>query len=107
MPTNNRILIIGVFSTGSLCLSYASAYERLGYEVFRFDYDEAYFHSSPFAGNRLLRRAFRRILWNRMNRNTREMARSIRPGMILALKAPYLDPETIRDLRCLGAPIIN
>jgi spore maturation protein CgeB len=107
MPTNKRILIIGVFSTGSLCLSYASAYERLGYEVFRFDYDQAYFHSSPIAGNRLLRRAFRRILWNRMNRSTSEMARSIRPSLILALKAPYLDPETIRDLRLLGVPVVN
>jgi len=107
MPTNNRVLIIGAFSTGSLGLSYAAAYERLGYEVSRFDYDEAYLHSSPIAGNRLLRRTFRRILWTRMNRSTREMAREIRPSLILALKAPYLDPETIRDLRSLGAPTVN
>jgi hypothetical protein len=104
---NNRILIIGVFSKGSLCVSYASAYERLGYQVFRFDYDEAYLHGSLIARNRLSRRVFRRVLWDRMNRSTRELARCIRPDLILALKAPYLDPETIRDLRSLGAPIVN
>ena len=107
MPTNNKILLIGVFSQGSLGASYASAYERLGYQVFPFDYDKAYFQSSWIAGNRLLRRTFRRVLWDRMNRSTRELARCIRPGLILALKAPYLDPETIRDLRSLGAPVVN
>jgi spore maturation protein CgeB len=107
MPTNNRILIIGVFSTGSLGLSYASAYGRVGYEVFRFDYDDAYFHSGRITGNRFLRRTFRHILWNRMNQSTLEMARSVRPALILALKAPYLNPETILDLRRLGAPVVN
>jgi len=107
MPTNNRILIIGLFYKGSLGVSYASAFERLGYQVSRFDYDEAYFQSSRIAGNRLLRRTFRRVLWNRMNRSTLEMARRLRPGLIFALKAPYLDPETIRDLRSLGTPVVN
>jgi len=107
MPTNNKILIIGAFYKGSLGISYASAFERLGYQVFPFDYDEAYFQSSRIAGSRLLRRAFRRVLWNRINRSTREAASCIRPGLIFALKAPYLDPETIRDLRSLGTPIVN
>jgi spore maturation protein CgeB len=75
--------------------------------VFRFDYDEAYFHGSRIAGNRLLRRTFRRVLWNRMNRSIREIARCVRPSLILALKASFLDPETIRELRSLGAPIVN
>lgn len=106
MPANHRILIVGIFSKGSLGVSYVSALERLGCQVFRFDYDEAYFQSQ-LSGNRLLRRTFRRVLWNRMNRSTLEMARSIRPGLILAMKAPYLDPETIRDLCSLGAPVVN
>ena len=42
-----------------------------------------------------------------MNRSTREMARCIRPGLIFVMKAPYLDPQTIRDLRSLGTPIVN
>jgi hypothetical protein len=107
MPANCKILVIGVFSKGNLGASYSSAFKRLGCEVFPFDYDEAYFHGSPIAGNRLLRRTFRRVLWNRMNRSTREMARRIRPSLILVLKGSFLDPETIRDLRGLGAPVVN
>jgi spore maturation protein CgeB len=107
MATNKKVLMIGVFSAGGLSLSYASAYERLGYEVIRFDYDDAYFNGGKFAGNRLLRRTFRRVLWNRMNRRTREVALTVRPVLILAIKSPYLDPETIRDLCSLGAPVVN
>jgi spore maturation protein CgeB len=107
MAANNRILMVGVFSKGSLGASYSSAFKRLGHEVVAFDYDEAYFQSSAIAGNRILRRAFRRVLWNRMNRSTRELARRIRADLILVLKGSYLDPETISGLRALGSPVVN
>ena len=107
MPANNRILIVGIFSKGSLGASYASAFKDLGYDVSCFDYDEAYYRSGLLATYRPLRRVFRWALWSQMNRRTREVARSIRPALILALKAPYLDPETIRDMRSLGTPVVN
>lgn len=107
MPANRKILIIGVFSRGSLGASYSTAFKRLNCEVFPFDYDEAYFQSSAIAANRILRRAFRRFLWNRMNRSTRELARRIKPDLILVLKGSYLDTETIRDLRASETPVVN
>jgi spore maturation protein CgeB len=43
-----------------------------------------------------------------MNLTTRELARCVQPSLILAVKAPYLHPETICDLRrCLGIPFVN
>jgi spore maturation protein CgeB len=105
MLAHKRVLIVGLFSKGALGASFAVAFQRLGYDVLRFDYDEAY---SRFSRNRLLRRTMRTFLWDRMNLRTTELARSVQPSLILAVKAPYLHPETIRDLRhSLKVPFVN
>jgi spore maturation protein CgeB len=103
-----RILIIGAFGPGDLAASYAHGFEQLGLDVERFDSDRAYFEASRFARNRWLRRAFRSWLWQTVNRSTIAMARAVRPQIVLAIKAAYLNPETI-DLikRELGAPFVN
>ena len=41
-----RVLVVGPFSPGQLPVSFARAFERLGWEVFRFDSDRAYFEAA-------------------------------------------------------------
>ena len=108
MPTARRVLVIGPSWTGALPNSYARALERLGMEVTRFDDEQALFRASPFAYNRPYRRVFRRSLWGTLNRQTLELARSIKPSLIFAVRASYLDAETVARLRReLGTPVVN
>ena len=103
-----KLLLIGPFRPGDLPESYALAFQDLGHEVFRFDSDRAYFQSAFFAANRYLRRLFRRHLWDRVNRTTTEVVRSVRPDLVVAFKTSYLDPETIRNIRIREhTPIVN
>lgn len=107
MP-NKRILLVGPFSAGQLPASFARACERLGYEVIRFDADQAYFSAGFGAGSRLLRRLRRGTLWNRLNQQTIDVARSVRPALLLVVRGSYLHAETIRRLRReLGVPVAN
>jgi len=107
MPTQ-RILLIGCFSPGHLPGSLARAFERLGYEVFGFDSDRAYFEAAVGAGNRFVRRLLRRALWARMNLSTIEVVRCVRPALVLTVKGTYLHPETIRRIRQgFGVPFVN
>lgn len=106
--SNKRILLIGPFNPGQLPASLARAFELLGYDVFRFDSDRAYFEAGRGAGNRVVRRALRWIFWNRLNLSTMEVARCVRPAFILAIKGNYLHPGTIRRLRAeLAIPFGN
>lgn len=105
---SKRILIIGPFNPGQLPASFARAFERLGYEVFRFDSDRAYFDAGRGARNRILRRALRPLLWTRLNLSTIEISRCIRPALVLAIKGTYLHPETVRRIRAdLRIPFAN
>jgi len=105
---STRILIIGAFAPGDLAASYARGFEQLGLDVIRFDADRAYLEASPFAGNRYFRRAFRGSLWRKLNLATIALARDVRPQVVLATKAAYLDPETIQTVRReLGVPFVN
>jgi spore maturation protein CgeB len=107
MP-RKKILLIGPFGPGQLPESLACAFERLDYQVFRFDSDRAYFEAGPGARNRLTRRIFRRLYWDRMNASTVEIIRCVRPNLVLCIKGTYLHPKTIwRVRRELGLPIAN
>jgi spore maturation protein CgeB len=103
-----RILIIGAFGPGDLAASYARGFEELGLEVVRFDSDEAYLGSSRLARNRYLRRALRPWLWHTVNQTTMTVARTVRPQLVLAVKAAYLNADTVQQLRReLGMPFVN
>jgi spore maturation protein CgeB len=105
---NNKVLVIGPLSPGALAESYARAFERLGMEVVRFDSDQALIQASRFAGNRILRRAMRSVLWNAVNRETLKVAQQVRPALIFAVKCSFFHPETIRQIRkCVGVPFVN
>jgi len=106
--SGKRILLIGPFGPGQLAESLARAFERLGYQVFRFDSDRAYFEAGPGARNRLTRRLLRRVYWDRMNMSTLEIVRCVRPALVFCIKGTYLHPETIRRVRTtLGVPFAN
>jgi len=106
--SNRRILVIGPSHLGALPESYARAFERVGMEVFRFDDDRALFRATGFARNRLLRRAFRPLLWWELNRAILEIAETVRPALIFAVRAAYLEPETVAHIRKLvGVPFVN
>ncbi|MGD0931846.1 MAG: glycosyltransferase [Candidatus Korobacteraceae bacterium] len=105
---NSRVLVIGPSHQGALPESYARAFERLGMEVFRFDDDRALFRAAGFARNRWLRRAFRPLLWWDLNRAVLEVADAVRPALIFAVRAAYLEPETVARVRQLtGVPFVN
>jgi hypothetical protein len=106
--SKTRVLVIGPFDPGQLPESFARAFECLGYEVFRFDSDRAYFEAGLGARNRVTRRLLRRVYWDRMNMNTVEIVRCVRPALVLCVKGTYLHPETIRRVRGeLGVPFLN
>jgi spore maturation protein CgeB len=105
---NRKILVIGTTSTGALPESYACAFERLGMEVVRYDFERAILQASRFTGNRILRRALRPILWNAVNREVSEFAHNVRPALIFGVKCSFLHPETVREIRkSLGVPFVN
>lgn len=105
---NSRVLVIGPSHQGALPESYARAFERLGMEVFRFDDERALFRAAGFARNRWLRRAFRPLLWWELNRAVLEIADAVRPALIFAVRAAYLEPETVARVRHLtGVPFVN
>jgi spore maturation protein CgeB len=96
---NCAVLVIGDMNLGALAESYARGFERIGLEVFRFDTEAALYRSTCLARNRLTRRLTRRLGWTRLNREVTETVYAIRPELIFAVKASFLDPETIRSIR--------
>jgi spore maturation protein CgeB len=105
---NRRILVIGPSHEGSLPRSYARAFERLGMKVFHFDDERALFESGRWAKNRILRRALRGRLWKQMNEATLKVADEFRPALVFAVRASYLEAETVSRMReGLGAAVMN
>jgi hypothetical protein len=101
-------LIVGPCKPGLLAESYAKAFERLGVEVTRFDSDDAYFGAGRWSRYRVTRRAFRSIYWGRVNEALLGAARSARPNLVLAFKAPFMEPQTIERLRREhGSAVVN
>jgi spore maturation protein CgeB len=93
------VLVIGDMSLGALAESYARGFERIGLHVVRFNSEEALRRSSRLARNRLTRRLTRRHGWTMLNHEITEIAYAIRPELVFAVKASFLDPDTIRLIR--------
>jgi spore maturation protein CgeB len=104
---NKRVLVVGPFGPGQLPESFARAFERLGWETFRFDSDRAYFEAGPGARNRLTRRALRGLLWGQLNRTVLELVRCLSPRLVLTVKGTFLHAETLDRIRGLNAPVVN
>ena len=103
-----KILIIGPYGDGLLSLSYGKAFESIGHDVLWFDSVREYRDINFFPENRLIRRLIRSRLWKVLNDRIIEKVRDGKPDLILAFKAPFLHPATIRSI-CGdgGIPIVN
>ncbi len=105
---NHKVLVIGTTNDGALPESYARAFERLGMEVVRYDFERAIMQASRFTGNRILRRALRPILWDAVNREVSVVAQRIHPALIFGVKCSFLHPETVLQIRkSVGVPFVN
>lgn len=103
-----KVLIAGPCGKGFLPLSYARALEGLGHMIVWFDDVRESYRSSHYKKNRILRRLFRGRIWEDLNAGLAQTVREVRPDLVLAFKASFLHPETIREIRSeLGTPIAN
>ena len=98
-------LVIGEFGAGALAGYYARALEMLGWRIVRYDMDRGYTRGGLLAHARPLRRLLRWPLWTLMAHEAVALARRHRPQLVLATKAPFLGPESVRRLRLGGAPV--
>ena len=90
-----KILFVGEFPFGSLGSSYFRAFERLGYEVFKFDLVEEYKMSNPFSANRYLNKLFGHLYYKDINEKLLEEIGIVKPELILVIKGACLFPETL------------
>lgn len=105
---SHKVLIIGLFDEGALSESYARAFERIGVEVVRYDFERALMAASRFTDNRVLRRLTRAARWNLVNREAEEVVDRVRPALIFGVKCSFLHPETVRRIRkSAGVPFVN
>jgi spore maturation protein CgeB len=98
-----KVLISGSFWHGSLEESYARAFESIGWEVARFDWDKR--ATKPGIIGKLLR-------LRTADKGGDELivtVRSERPDIVFIMKGKWINPETLSDLkRVLGErPLVN
>jgi Glycosyl transferases group 1 len=101
------VLLVGEFGAGALALSYARAFQSLGWRTVRYDMTLGYTRGGALARRRVLRRALRPALWALMSRETVALAARERPDLVLSTKAPFLSPRAMRALKGAAAgPIV-
>jgi len=98
-------LVVGEFAAGALAGYYARALQMLGWRTVRYDMARSYTRGGVLTHARPLRRLLRRPLWALMALEVRALARRYRPQLVLATKAPFLGPESVRMLKRGGAPV--
>lgn len=105
---SKTLLVVGPFGAGQLPLSFARAFESLGYGVVCYDSDAAYLQRTRVVRHRLVRRLLRSHLWNAMNREVLDLVTRVRPDAVLAVKGTFLHPRSIAVIRDrLAVPIAN
>lgn len=107
-----KTLIVGSFAPHTLELSYVRAFEALGIQVARFDFDvEGKLVSRVMRGRvgaRLSRVSFhaRRLLSAKYNAAFVQRCREEKPDLVLVIYTSLLFPETIKAVRNLGCPVV-
>jgi spore maturation protein CgeB len=101
-----RVLIIGEFGPGALGLSYARAFEALGWSTTRYDMWVGYTRGRLLARARVLRRVLRPLLWRLMAREAVVLAGRQELDLVLSTKAPFLGGTAVGALkRAARAPV--
>lgn len=101
-----RILFLGEIGPGQTSLMRMRALQRLGHETIGLDTIEPWRRASWFK-----RQAQRRMqsgtVVDEINRSVLEAARAVRPSLVWAEKQEYLRPDTLEELRFLGARLVH
>jgi len=107
-----KILVIGAGREGSVGRCCERALSRLGHEVVYYDYrEEAYGHRGPLTPGYWRKLVLPRFIADQfvklMNKRLIEVARSIRPALVLVNKGELLYPSTIELMKkATGAVIV-
>jgi hypothetical protein len=103
---SGRVLIIGEFGPGALALSYARAFEALGWRTTRYDMWAGYNRGRILAGAHAVRRLLRPLLWKLMTREVVALAGREPLDLVVSTKAPFLGAAAVRELkRAAAAPV--
>lgn len=100
-----RVLIIGEFGPGKLGLYYQRAFQKMRIRCDTFDCDPTNLLPGSMRAYRAVRRVLRIGLWRLLEHRCLEQAKS-GYDLILVLKAPFLSPPCIRNLRSITQKVI-
>jgi spore maturation protein CgeB len=103
-----KILISGSFWHGSLEESYARAFESLGWQVIRFDWDQ-YARNHPLAKFAFADKLVRLAIADRVGKWLVSSVQDIKPDLMYVIKGKTINPKTLDLIKNqLGpAPLVN
>lgn len=101
-----KILLVGHFVDGSLEVSYANAFRKVGCEIVRFDYMDEYSAVNPLAHNRYANRFIGGFFYRPLNRRLLESVKLHKPEVVFVFKGMFFFPETLQEIKKSGAPLL-
>lgn len=105
MNNNKRVLVVGSYS--GFTLPHVRAFQALGFESIAFENRASIFYSSQTA-RRLVRifprlRIFKKLDMDRINKKLISLVKEYRPFLVFSIKAENIYPETIEEIKKMGA----
>jgi spore maturation protein CgeB len=103
-----KILITGSFWHGSLEESYASAFESLGWQVARFDWDQ-YARTHPLAKFAFADKIVRLAIADRVGKWLVTSVQDIKPDLVFVIKGRTISRKTLDAVKALlgSKPLVN
>jgi spore maturation protein CgeB len=103
-----KILISGAFWHGSLEESYARAFEALGWNVVRFDWEQ-FARAHPLATMAFAQKLLRTRIANRVGKWFTSIIEDEQPDLVLVIKGRRVAPETLTDAKRIlsDRPLVN
>jgi spore maturation protein CgeB len=101
-----KILFVGQIGHGQTSLMRMRALERLGHTVHGVDTIDPWLRAS-WMNRQVQRRLSSGSIVDAINRSVLEAARAFRPDLVWGEKQQFIRPETIDDLRKLGARLVH
>src|SRR5438105_3861657 len=101
-----NILYLGELDAGQTALMRMRALGRLGHSLLGVHTSEPW-KRAAWATRQLQRRTHRGSVVEEINATTLHAAREFKPAVVWADKQEYLHPETIQELRRLGAKTVH
>lgn len=103
-----KVLISGAFWHGSLEESYARAFESIGWNVARFDW-ERHQNDHPLAGMALTNKLLRSKIANRTGKWLNTAIQDAQPDLVLVVKGKMISPPTLIAIKqtLSDRPLVN